>query len=77
VAQVLALLEKLPGPVFIHCKHGCDRTGTMVACYRIQHDGWSAKTALQEAVTYGLSKWERGMKRFIREFQATEAKGKT
>src|SRR5262245_55937679 len=24
VKQVLGLIESLPGPVFIHCKHGCD-----------------------------------------------------
>ena len=32
VAKLLTLIEALPGPVFIHCQHGCDRTGTIVAC---------------------------------------------
>src|SRR5438132_743741 len=36
VQTVLAVIGSLPGPVFIHCKHGCDRTGTLVACYRIK-----------------------------------------
>ena len=68
VQQVLALLETLPGPVFIHCKHGCDRTGTIVASYRIAHDKWSNEKAMAEAIRYGFSRFERGMKRFIAEF---------
>jgi protein tyrosine phosphatase (PTP) superfamily phosphohydrolase (DUF442 family) len=68
VAAVLAAIESLPGPVFIHCKHGCDRTGTIVACYRIRHDGWTKEKALEEANKYGLSKLERGMKRFVMDF---------
>jgi protein tyrosine/serine phosphatase len=72
VRHVLALIEKLPGPVFIHCHYGCDRTGTIVACYRIQHDRWSPQEALREAQRYGLSKLERGMKRYIASFKAQE-----
>jgi len=68
VATLLALIETLPAPVFIHCKHGCDRTGTIIACYRIRRHGWSNDAALQEAWKYGLSIWERGMIKFIREF---------
>jgi protein tyrosine/serine phosphatase len=65
---ILSLIESLPSPVFIHCEHGCDRTGTIVACYRIKHEGWSATTALQEAKTYGLSFFERGMRSYIVDF---------
>ena len=31
----------MPGPIFVHCRRGKDRTGTVIACYRIQHDGWA------------------------------------
>jgi protein tyrosine/serine phosphatase len=68
VRMVLAAIESLPGPVFIHCQHGCDRTGTIVACYRIKHDGWSSEKALAEARQYGLSKLEVGMKHFVLDF---------
>jgi protein-tyrosine phosphatase len=68
VDRVLALIESLPGPVFIHCQHGCDRTGTVVACYRMKHDGWSAGKAIAEAKRYGLSRFERGMTRYVAEF---------
>lgn len=46
VNKVLSLLESLPGPVFLHCEHGCDRTGTIVACFRIRNDKWSNADAL-------------------------------
>jgi len=70
VQQLLALLASSPGPVYVHCQHGCDRTGTVVACYRIQHDNWSNDLALREAKLYGISRWEFNMRRFVRNFRA-------
>jgi len=35
-------------PVFVHCQHGADRTGTMCALYRIAVCGWSTEDALRE-----------------------------
>lgn len=68
VARILALIAQEPGPVFVHCEHGADRTGTIVACYRISHDHWTAEQALAEAKLYGISFWEFGMKRFVRNY---------
>jgi protein tyrosine/serine phosphatase len=68
VRRILATIEGLPSPVFIHCEHGCDRTGTIIACYRIQHDKWSNEAALAEAERYGISKLERGMRKYIASF---------
>src|SRR5258708_2174583 len=33
MAQVLGIIESATAPVFVHCEHGCDRTGTVIACY--------------------------------------------
>ena len=68
VRTVLGLMETLPGPVFIHCLRGCDRTGTVIACYRIRHDRWRNRSALREAVHYGLSRFEWGMRKYITAF---------
>lgn len=69
VANVLSIIETFPSPVFIHCEHGSDRTGIIIACYRIKHDQWTSKQALSEAVEYGMSKWEVGMKKFVVDYE--------
>jgi protein tyrosine/serine phosphatase len=35
------------GPVYVHCRKGHDRTGVVIACFRIAHDGWSNEKAIQ------------------------------
>src|ERR1051325_2775721 len=41
-------------PVLVHCQHGSDRTGTMVAIYRIVHDGWTKAQATDEMINGGF-----------------------
>ncbi|HEY9073640.1 MAG TPA: dual specificity protein phosphatase family protein, partial [Desulfobaccales bacterium] len=68
IEQALAIIDSLPPPVFVHCRYGCDRTGTIIACYRIRHEQWSSEQALREAKHYGISVFSRGMKKYILEF---------
>jgi protein tyrosine/serine phosphatase len=68
IAQVIDVLDS-GTPVFVHCKLGCDRTGTVIAAYRIAHDGWDNTKALDEALTYGMHWYSGGLKRFIRDYQ--------
>lgn len=55
-------------PVFVHCKRGSDRTGTVIAVYRMTHDGWDAKKAGDEAEKFGIGWWQRGMRDFINDY---------
>jgi protein tyrosine/serine phosphatase len=41
-------------PVLVHCQHGADRTGTMVAIYRIVVQGWTKEEALREMTSGGF-----------------------
>jgi protein tyrosine/serine phosphatase len=42
------------GPFLVHCQHGADRTGTMVAIYRITVQGWSKNDAIKEMTEGGF-----------------------
>ncbi len=74
VTNVLSIIEKSRTPVFVHCKVGCDRTGTVIACYRIQHDGWDSAKALREAKTYGMNRREIFMKFLVKRFGKSAAR---
>jgi tyrosine-protein phosphatase SIW14 len=55
-AQFLTLLRKNPGKkIFVHCRLGDDRTGMMIAAYRMAEQGWSAEKAEQEMEKFGFS----------------------
>lgn len=41
-------------PVFVHCHHGADRTGAMVALYRVAVEGWSSEQAIAEMTRGGF-----------------------
>jgi protein tyrosine phosphatase (PTP) superfamily phosphohydrolase (DUF442 family) len=54
VVRVMAALGDAHGaPYLIHCQHGSDRTGTMVAMYRMVWQGWSRADAIDEMVHGG------------------------
>lgn len=44
-------------PVFVHCDRGSDRTGIVIAAYRITANGWSAENACKEMKKYGHSRF--------------------
>ena len=63
IAQTLKIIREhqKQGAVLIHCYHGADRTGIMVAMYRIIYQNWSIKDAKHEMLNgpYGYhSVWK-------------------
>ena len=73
--QVIKFLEiiltKDNQPVFIHCESGRDRTGAMIAVYRVVVEGWGPKEAYREAKKYGFWPYrgEAELKNFIHQLK--------
>jgi tyrosine-protein phosphatase SIW14 len=54
-------------PVFVHCQAGKDRTGLVVAVYRILVDGWSVDDAIAERKAFGAADfWEENKTYLVR-----------
>ncbi|MHC4204870.1 MAG: dual specificity protein phosphatase family protein [Planctomycetota bacterium] len=66
-------------PVFVHCQHGADRTGTVCAVYRIAVQGWSKGEALSEMTEGGFgfhSIWQN-LPDYVRKLDVEDIKNRT
>jgi tyrosine-protein phosphatase SIW14 len=72
VARFLSLFRGEPAEkVFVHCRFGDDRTGVMVATYRMAVEKWAADQALKEMYFFGFNGfWHPSMIQFVRAFPA-------
>jgi tyrosine-protein phosphatase SIW14 len=58
--------------IFVHCYYGEDRTGVMVAAYRIAQHNWTADQAITEMDSFGFHYYlYRAMKSYVRKFPST------
>ncbi len=65
IAHFLAIVSQQPKPVYVHCRYGMNRTGVMVAAYRILVEGVSDEDAIEEMRRYrGI--WYASDERYIR-----------
>jgi protein tyrosine/serine phosphatase len=72
VAQFLRLLQDNPQQkVFVHCQRGAERTGVMVACYRIRREQWTPERAQAEMEAFGFRRRFSHLTRFVQEFPTT------
>jgi tyrosine-protein phosphatase SIW14 len=54
-ARFLDIIRENPDKkIFVHCEHGVDRTGLMIAAYRIADQGWTPEQARREMIAYGF-----------------------
>lgn len=44
----IEILRKAEKPILVHCLHGSDRTGALIAAYRIVELGWTKEDAISE-----------------------------
>lgn len=59
-------------PVYVHCKGGRHRTGTLTAIYRMTQESWTAERAFQEMLQYDFDYGfgHGGQKKFVYAFGA-------
>jgi tyrosine-protein phosphatase SIW14 len=74
-AALKVIEDPKSGPVFVHCRRGADRTGAVIACYRITHDKWDNERAFEEAVDDGMSPFQLAIRHFVKTFSATALPG--
>jgi protein tyrosine/serine phosphatase len=48
IIDALRTLKNSPKPMLVHCLHGSDRTGVVIAMYRILFENWTKEQALDE-----------------------------
>jgi len=79
IADFLAILDDQSAhPVFVHCLHGKDRTGLLVAMFRVARQGWKVEDAYKEMKMCGFHRFRiRNFKwmlwRFARKYSETGA----
>jgi protein tyrosine phosphatase (PTP) superfamily phosphohydrolase (DUF442 family) len=70
VIRALRILSDADGgPFLVHCQHGADRTGMVIALYRMAAQGWDRERAIEEMERggYGFHPIWAEIPRFLRQ----------
>jgi len=70
VARFLAIVrDPALRPVYVHCEHGVDRTGAMMAVYRMEDEGWSNADAYAEMESFGANFIWRDLRNWVKGYR--------
>lgn len=58
LVEAVRFIVNAKEPVLVHCRHGSDRTGTVVAGYRIAVQNWDKEDAIDEMIHGGYGHHE-------------------
>jgi protein tyrosine phosphatase (PTP) superfamily phosphohydrolase (DUF442 family) len=76
VRRVLEIIDTPEsGTVFVHCRDGVDRTGTVTAVYRITREGWMFRDALAEAERRGMRWIQFWMRDYVEDYGPLRGQG--
>ena len=73
LVAALRQFRAAPKPVLVHCWHGSDRTGSVVAAYRIAFQNWTPAAALDELRHGGYGYHEKWFPNIIALFEKLDA----
>lgn len=76
IIEALRVLRDAPKPLVIHCRSGSDRTGLIIALYRIIDQGYSKDEAIEEMKYggFGFHSIFWNIPRFIKKLNIEELK---
>jgi len=69
VARFIAIVRQAPKPIYVHCLDGLDRTGVLIASYRVVVEEVDDETAIAEMARYGTP-WVKVDARYIHSLRA-------
>lgn len=73
VAHFMNIIQdKKNQPVFVHCRHGADRTGTLFGIMRLTQDKWSFDRTYQEMREHHFKPWFQNLKNMVASFSKQE-----
>lgn len=78
ILEALSIIKNSTSPVLVHCKHGADRTGVVVASYRIAFEGWTKEQAIEEFLNEGYGyhqKWLPNLLKLLESLDEEKLRG--